>query len=313
MKTIWLIFIIGILLLLSLDLFVFNRKGKEITNKRAAIFTVFWIAVALSFSFGVYYIYKFGFIENINNLTPDKAVLKYISGYLIELSLSVDNLFVIAIIFGSFNIPIKYQHKTLFWGIIGAIVFRAIMIFAGVILINKISWMTYVFGGILMYTAIRMIVKKESHKNKERPKWLDKIIRIDNNLDGEKFWTVKNGKRFATPLFAALIIIELSDVLFAVDSIPAILAVTTDPFIVFSSNIFAILGLRSMYFFLANMLEKFKYLKHSVIVILIYVSIKLLISHHFIIPEWISLSVILVSLLTGVIISRAMLNKVAEN
>jgi tellurite resistance protein TerC len=218
----------------------------------------------------------------------------------------VDNLFVIAMIFTSHKIPIKYQHRVLFWGILGAIIFRGIFIAFGVILFDKISWMTYIFGAFLLYTAFKVLAHSDEAEEGENSKlnlFLEKHLNISKNLDGEKFFTIENGKRMATPLLATLILIEFTDLLFALDSIPAILAVTTDPFIVFSSNIFAVLGLRAFYFFLANMLEKFKYLKYSVFAILLFVSVKLL-THNFIdFPEWFSLIFIGLSLLIGVIVS----------
>ncbi|HMP28495.1 MAG TPA: TerC/Alx family metal homeostasis membrane protein, partial [Saprospiraceae bacterium] len=296
---IWSIFLVFILSLLLIDLVVLNKTNEVISNKKAAQQTLFWVLVAFSFSFVLFYIYKNDFIANPTKITPITAVSKYISGYLIELSLSVDNLFVIAMIFKSYNVPLHLQHRSLFWGIIGAIVLRGLAIGLGVILISKISWMAYIFGGFLIITAFRMITQKEEdtleseEKNKSK---LHKLIPFSQNFDGDKFFTKENGKRLATPLFGALLMIEFSDLVFALDSIPAIIAITTDPFIVFSSNIFAILGLRSMYFFLANMLKKFKYLEYSVFAILLFVGLKLIAMHHFEVPEWFSLSFIGLSL-----------------
>ncbi len=303
---VWFILITFILVLLALDLLVFHRKGHAPSNRRAAIETVFWISIAGAFSFAVYLIYQKGWMSNPHTVDAEDAVFKYITGYLIELSLSVDNLFVIAMIFASFSIPLKYQQRALFWGIIGAIVFRGVMIGVGVVLIEKISWMTYIFGAFLLFTAFRMLVKKEEEAPKGTTR-LSKFLRISEELDGEKFFIVRQGVRMATPLFAALIMIELTDLLFALDSIPAILSVTTDPFLVFSSNIFAILGLRSLYFFLASMLEKFAYLKYSVFAILVFVSLKLITIHFVHFPEWFSLTFIGVSLVLGVLVS--LLNK----
>lgn len=303
---VWIILIVLIALLMGFDLVVLNKREQATNNKKAAKETVFWVCIAVSFTAAIYWIYLKGYVANVNNLSAPEAAMKYITGYLIELSLSVDNLFVIAMIFASFKVPLAYQHKVLFWGIIGAIVFRGIMIGIGVALINSVSWMTYVFGAFLLFTAIKMLFEKEKDVDEEKEiknKGIYKYLKFSKNIDGEKFFTVENGVKMLTPLFGALIIIEFTDVLFALDSIPAILAVTTDPFIVFSSNIFAIMGLRSMYFFLAIMLEKFHYLKYSVIVILIFVSFKLLAMHYIQFPEWISLTVIGVSLLTGIFIS----------
>ncbi len=305
----WATFIGVIFLLLAFDLFVLHKKNTVASNRKAAMETLFWIGVAGSFSFMIYYLFDNNLVTNPNNVTPKAAVLEYITGYLIELSLSVDNLFVIAMIFASFSIPINYQHRVLYWGIIGAIVFRAIMIFAGVLLINKISWVTYIFGALLLYTAFHMLVKEEkSEQSSGVRNFLYKKLKVTDNLSGQKFWVRENGVRMATPLLIALIMIELTDVLFAVDSIPAILSITTDPFIVFSSNIFAVLGLRSMYFFLANMLARFQYLKYSVFAILIFVSLKLLTLHFFKMPEWFSLGFIAVSLVCGVLVSLRVKN-----
>ena len=247
---IWYFFILLILFLFGIDMLVLHKKGSVNSHKKATLETCLWVTIALSFSFAIYWSYKIGFVNNINNLTPSGAVVKYITGYLIELSLSVDNLFVIAVIFTSYNIPVKYQHRALFWGIIGAIFFRGIMIGVGVSLIRSISWITYVFGALLLFTAFKILDKEEEEKSTSIME--EKIAKYFNyvpTLHGEQFFIFKDGVRYVTPLFAALVMIELTDLLFALDSIPAILAVTTDPFLVFSSNIFAVLGLRSMYFF----------------------------------------------------------------
>ncbi|MGI9527694.1 MAG: TerC/Alx family metal homeostasis membrane protein [Weeksellaceae bacterium] len=304
---IWVGLLVFIVILLIFDLFVLHKKD-EISNKKTARETVFWILMALSQSILIYFIYKNNWLDNPTNLTPKNAVLKYVTGYFIELSLSVDNLFVIAMIFKSFNIPLKFQHKALFWGILGAIIFRGAMIGIGVVLFQKVSWIPYVFGGFLIYTAFKMLydelkgIPEEFNESKGK-RIMRKYLRISPNLDGNKFFTLENGVRVATPLFGALVMIEFTDILFAVDSIPAILAVTQDAFLVFCATIFATLGLRSMYFFLANMLEKFHYLHYSIFVILLYIGIKLILMHHYEIPELLSLAIIFVSLVGGVIVS----------
>lgn len=303
---VWGIFIAFIILFLALDLGVFNRNPHVIKTKEAAIWTTIWVTVALSFSGIIYWLFKNGLIENPTGLSPNTAVLKYITGYLIELSLSIDNVFVIAVIFSSFAIPKKYQHEVLFWGIIGAIVFRALMIFFGVALINKFDWIIYVFGAFLLITAFRMLLHKESEFDPKKSKmfrFLKKLFPISHKMDGDKFFIKRMGIRAATPLFVALIIIELTDILFALDSIPAILAITADPFIVFSSNILAILGLRSMYFLISRMLTKFRFINYSLVVILAFVGVKMILSHNVEIPEWLSLGVIGVSLAGGIIAS----------
>jgi tellurite resistance protein TerC len=303
---VWGIFIAIILIFLALDLGVFNKTPHIISTKEATKWTAIWATISFLFSFVIYWLYNNNLIANANNLTPSNATIKYITGYLVELSLSVDNIFVIAVIFTSFKIPLKYQHRVLFWGILGAIVFRALMIFFGVLLINKFSFTTYIFGVFLIFTAYKMLVSKDEEFQPKKSfiyRQLRKFMPITSHMDGERFFIKMRHINAATPLFIALIIIEFTDILFALDSIPAILAITSDPFLVFTSNIFAILGLRSMYFFLSNMLVKFDYLKYSLIAILTFVGIKLILTHHFKFPEWISLTVISISLLTGIIVS----------
>jgi tellurite resistance protein TerC len=303
---VWGIFLAFIILFLALDLGVFNRKSHVIKTKEASIWTAVWVTIALAFSGVVYWLFANNLIANPTNLTPNAAVLKYITGYLIELSLSIDNVFVIAVIFSSFAIPDKYQHRVLFWGILGAIVFRALMILFGVALINKFDWIIYVFGAFLLFTAYRMATSSGSHFNPKKSKiytFLKKLFPITYKMDGEKFFIRRMGIKAATPLFLALIIIELTDILFALDSIPAILAITADPFIVFSSNILAILGLRSMYFLISRMLNKFRFINYSLVVILAFVGIKMILAHHVEIPEWLSLGIIFISLASGIIAS----------
>lgn len=299
----WIFLVSYSIILLALDIFVFNRNDTPKSVKHAMRETVFFVLNGLLFSGFVYYFYQNNLIFNENNLSPDHALVKYITGYLIELSLSIDNLFVIAVIFTSFKIPQKYQHKLLFYGILGALVFRAILIGVGLVLIHKIEGMTIFFGLFLLFTALKMLKKEKEHDVIEEPKGISKFLRISKELDGGKFITTKNGKRVLTGLFGALITIEFTDLLFALDSIPAIFAVTTDPFIVYSSNIFAIMGLRSLYFFLANMLEKFAYLKYSVFAILVFVSIKLITAMWVDIPEWFSLLYIGICIAIGIYVS----------
>lgn len=309
---VWAIFISVVVFLLALDLGVFNRKAHVISQKEAAKWTTFWVTLSLLFSVILYWLFDNQYVDNPQNYTPKTAFYKYIQGYLLELSLSVDNVFVIAVIFKAFSIPQKYQHRVLFWGIVGAVVFRALMIFFGIWLINKIDWITYIFGAFLIYTAYKMAFAEETININPRENKVFKIIRkimpITQELHGQKLFIKRMGILAATPLFLALVIIELTDVLFALDSIPAILAITENPFIVFSSNIMAILGLRSMYFFLANIMDKFAYLKYSLAFILLFVGIKMTL-HSYMktnmidLPEWVSLSVIVVSLAVGIIYS----------
>lgn len=307
---VWISFLLLIILFLALDLGVFNKTPHIISIKEASKWTVVFVIMSFLFSGVIYWLYGNHYISNPDKLKPAVASIKYITGYLIELSLSVDNIFIIAIIFSSFRIPQKYQHRVLFWGILGAILFRGLMIYFGVLLINKFIWTTYLFGGFLLYTAIKMFLNNEEKKFDPKKsfvyKSLRKIIPISSHIDGEHFFIKRRHITAATPLFVTLMIIEIMDIVFAMDSVPAILAITSDPFLVFSSNIFAILGLRSMYFFLANMLEKFIYLEYSLIAILSFVGLKMLFHNFIKIPEWVSLIFITTSLLIGVIISFKM-------
>lgn len=312
---VWTVFIAIVVIVLILDLGVFNRKPNEIKTKEAAIWTSIWVTCAILFSGIIYLSFDNGWIENPTNLTSTSAVLKYITGYLIELSLSVDNIFIIALIFSSFKIPKKYQHEVLFYGVLGAIVFRAIMIIFGVVLITKFSWMIYVFGVFLIITALKMLFSRDQEKDPQDfiiYKWIRKVYPVTRKVYNDRFLIKKGGIRFATPLFVTLIIIELTDIFFAMDSIPAILAITTDPFIVFSSNILAVMGLRSMFFLVVGMLDKFKYINYSLVVILAFVGIKMLLSHQVDIPEWLSLGVIVVSLAGGIIISKLVTTEVKQ-
>jgi tellurite resistance protein TerC len=305
---VWFLFLVCIAIFLALDLGVFNKNPHIISYKEATKWTILWVTLSFIFSGVIFLLYKNQYIDNPTDLSPQSAAIKYITGYLIELSLSVDNIFVIAIIFSSFKIPQKFQHRVLFWGILGAIFFRGILIFLGVALVNRFSWINYVFGAFLIFTALKMFFTKEEddfnpHDSKIY-KLIGKIVPISKEINGQRFFVKENKINYATPLFIALIVIEVMDVIFALDSVPAILAITSDPFLVFSSNIFAILGLRSMYFFLANMLEKFSYLEYSLIAILLFVGIKMLLPHDLIeIPEWFSLAFIGVSLLCGILVS----------
>ena len=241
---VWIIFIAAILVFLALDLGVFNKTPHVISSKEAGKWTALWVTLSFAFSGVIYWLYKNNYVDNPDQLKPTAASIKYITGYLIELSLSADNIFVIAIIFASFKIAAKHQHRVLFWGIIGAVIFRAIMIFFGVILINKIDWITYVFGGFLIFTAVKMLFKKEEEEFDPKEsliyRLIGKIVPIAHHKDKEHFFIRENNRICATPLFVTLLVIEVMDMVFAMDSVPAILAITSDPFLVFSSNIFAI-------------------------------------------------------------------------
>lgn len=310
---VWIIFIACILVFLALDLGVFNKVNHVIKSKEASMWTAIWVTIALSFSGVVYWLFSAGLVDNPTDLTPKSAALKYVTGYLIELSLSVDNVFVIAVIFSSFKIPPIYQHRVLFWGILGAIVFRAIMIFFGVALVTRFEWVIYVFGVFLLYTAFKMLKGEESEFDPEKSfvfRQLKKVYPIVGTIQGDAFFVKRMGLTAATPLFVALIVIEITDILFALDSIPAILAITADPFLVFSSNILAIMGLRSMYFLISRMLQKFRFINYSLVVILAFVGLKMLTTHQVHLPEWVSLTVISVALIGGVVASLLIPEKV---
>ncbi len=303
---VWILFIALVFVFLALDLGVFHKHEHVIKSKEAGLWTALWVSVALGFSGVIYWLFSSGLVDNSTGLTPNNAVLKYITGYLIELSLSIDNVFVIAVIFSAFKIPPLYQHRVLFWGILGAIVFRGLMIVFGVALITKFEWIIYVFGVFLLYTAFKML-KSDNSEFDPKNSWVFRQIKkgfpITSTIHGHNFFVKRMGVLAATPLFVALIIIELTDVLFALDSIPAILAITADPFIVFSSNIMAILGLRSMYFLISRMLQKFRFINYSLVVILAFVGLKMLFSHQVELPEWVSLTVISVALVAGIVAS----------
>ena len=249
---------------------VFHRKCHVVTLKESLAWTAVWIALALVFNAGVWHFYGSG------------KALEFFTGYLIEKSLSVDNVFVFALLFSYFAVPPLYQHKVLFWGILGALVMRAVMIALGAALIAKFAWIIYVFGGFLILTGIKMIVKREEEihpENNPVVKWFKRLMPVTPDYRGDKFFVRENGIRMATPLFVVLLLVEVSDLIFAVDSIPAIFAVTTDPFIVYTSNVFAILGLRSLYFALAGVMDKFHYLKIGLGVVLSFVGVKMILAH----------------------------------
>ncbi|MBN1347737.1 MAG: TerC/Alx family metal homeostasis membrane protein [Phycisphaerae bacterium] len=299
MILLWAGFVALILLLLALDLCVVNRKAHVVRTSEALAWTAFWIALALIFNVGVYYLYKhqlFGIGREIGHeLTGQQAALQFFTGYVIEKSLSLDNIFVIALILTYFRVPPIYQHRVLYWGVLGALVMRGVMIAAGAALVRRFDWIIYVFGGLLLLTAVKMLIARhdnlEPHRN-PLVKLARRLFPITGDFEGPKFFTHINGRRAATPLFLVLLVVESSDVLFAIDSIPAIFAVTRDPFLVFTSNVFAILGLRSLYFALAGLMDRFRYLKMGLVFILAYVGVKMLLSHHHPIPTVVSLAVI---------------------
>ena len=301
----WVGFNLFVLAMLALDLGVFHRKMHVVTFKESITWTLVWVSLAMVFNFGIYHY-----------MGPQKG-LEFFTGYVIEKSLSVDNVFVFALLFSYFAVPQLYQHKVLFWGILGALIMRAIMIFLGAALIAKFSWIIYVFGAFLILTGIKMIVKREEEIHPERNplvRWFKKLMPVTSDYRGDKFFVRENGIRMATPLFVVLLIVEFSDVIFAVDSIPAIFAVTTDPFIVYTSNVFAILGLRSLYFALAGVMDKFHYLKIGLGVVLTFVGVKMLLGHTpYKIDTLVSLGVIVSVLTISVLLSLLWPKKVVLN
>lgn len=304
----WLIFLVFVGFVLLLDLGVFNKNDHVIGVKEAIRWTILWILVSLAFNVGIYFLYEYGLTEGPKGpVDGAEAAMEYLAGFVIEKSLSLDNIFVMAAIFSYFKIPQMYQHRVLFWGILGAIVLRGVFIFGGSALILHFDWLMYVFGAVLVFSAVKMLVGKDSEEkdlaNNFIVKFFTKIFPITTKIDGHSFFIKRNGKRFITPLFMALIVIESSDVLFAVDSIPAIFAVTLDPFIVFTSNIMAVLGLRSLYFALAAMLSKFSNLKYSIIFILAFVGVKMLVADFWNFSTIESLGIILAALLAGILAS----------
>jgi len=291
---IWIAFNLFVIVMLYIDLRVFNRDAHEISVREALIWSGVWIGISLLFGVGIY-IWQ-----------GSEAGLAFFAGYLIEKSLSVDNIFVFLMIFSYFGIEARYQRRVLTWGILGAIVLRAIFIFAGVAILDAFHWMLYVFGAFLIFTAIRMAIQDEEAMDPtQNPiiKLVQRFIPVTDEFDGEKFFTMSAGKRVATPLFVTLIMIELSDVIFAVDSIPAILAITTDPFLVYSSNILAILGLRALYFALAGIMDMFHYLQYGLAIILGFVGIKMILSDFYHMPTALALGVIAVVLVGSVVAS----------
>jgi tellurite resistance protein TerC len=293
---------------LVLDLSVLHRESRAMSVRQALGWTVVWICVAMSFGGLVYGLYEnhwFGWHLEAGAPTGAEAWLQYVTGYLLEWSLSVDNIFVIAVIFTFMKIPAQFQYRVLFWGIVGAIVLRGVMIAAGAALIHAFDWMFYVFGAILLLSAARML--KSDDEFDPSTSVLVRIARrvypLTDQLDGDRFFTMVNGARAATPLFVTLLLVDFADVVFAVDSIPAIFAVTQDPFLVFTSNAFAILGLRALYFAIAGLMVMFRYIKYSLIFILAFVGVKMMLHHHLQIPHAISLGVIVGFLAIGIIAS----------
>ena len=293
--ALWIGFSLFILFMLSLDLGLFNRRAHAIKYREAAIWSGVWITLAMVFAAIVFY------------YQGSSRGLEFVTGYLIELSLSVDNLFVFLLIFSYFKVPSKYQHRVLFWGVLGALVMRLTMIFIGATLINRFHWIIYIFGAFLVYTGIKMFTQEDNDFQPEDNalvRFVTRVFPMTRTYDEKNFFTRIDGKLTGTLLLLVLVIVEVADLVFAVDSIPAIFAITTNAFIVYTSNVFAILGLRSMYFLLAGVVEKFHYLKIGLAIVLTFIGAKMLIvAVHINIPIWISLVFVAVVLLSSVIAS----------
>jgi tellurite resistance protein TerC len=272
----WVVFIGVVLVFLALDLGLFHKTAHIVKFKEALLWSTLWFCLALAFAMA------------LKPLRGEKEALQFLTGYLIELSLSMDNVFVIALVFAYFRIPAIYQHRVLFWGILGALIMRGLMIAFGVALILLLNWVLYVFGALLLISGIKMLlVDTEVDPEKNRVvRLVRRLYPVSPELDGQKFTTIYNGRRALTPLALVLLVVETSDLIFAVDSIPAVFAVTTQPFVVFTSNVFAILGLRSMYFVLAGAIGYFRYLKIGLSLVLVFIGLKMLIDPHDKAPQW---------------------------
>jgi tellurite resistance protein TerC len=306
---VWIAFLVFVATMVALDLGVFHHKDKVITIRSALGWSAVWIALALIFNAVIFLLYENNYewaSLATEQLTGHQAAGQFLMGYVLEKSLSLDNIFVIAMVFSYFRVPLALQHRVLFWGILGAVVLRGVMIAVGVALINRFDWVIYLFGAFLFYSAVRMLMLR--HENVEPGDNLlvrlaRRWIPVTDRFHGHQFLVRVDGKIMATPLLLALLLVESSDVIFAVDSIPAVFAVTRDPFIIFTSNVFAILGLRSLYFVLATYMEKFRYLKHSLVFVLAFVGVKMILSNHYHIPDGASMGIIIGILMVGVLAS----------
>ncbi|HEX8254426.1 MAG TPA: TerC family protein [Thermoanaerobaculia bacterium] len=292
--SMWVGFSLFVLFMLALDLGVFHRKAHAVRMKEALAWSAVWIGLAFVFNALVYF--WFG----------EQKALEFLAGYLIEKTLSVDNVFVFVVLFGAFAVPREYQHRVLFWGVLGALVMRAVCIAAGAALLQHFHWVIYIFGALLVVTAVKLLRQKNETIDPSRNplyRMFAKRIPSVPEYDGEKFFTIRNDKRYATPLLLVLLAIEATDLVFAVDSIPAIFAITNDPFIVYTSNVFAILGLRALYFVLADVVDKFVYIKPALAVILGFVGVKMLLMEVYKIPIAVSLGVIASTLIIAAVAS----------
>lgn len=290
----WVAFNVFVLAMLAVDLGVVHRRAHEVTLKEALVWSGIWIALALLFALGVYVWYG------------SQPALEFLTGYLIEKSLSVDNIFVFVLIFSYFKVPPRYQHEVLFWGILGALVMRAIFIFAGIALLQRLHWIIYVFGALLILTGIKMAMEKDKEIHPDKNpllKLFRRLVPVTEDYHADHFFVKQAGHYAATPLFIVLLVVETTDVIFAVDSIPAILGITVNPFLVYTSNVFAILGLRALYFALAGVMQLFHYLHYGLSAILVFVGAKMLLADVYKLPVGVALGVIAGILLIAVIAS----------
>nr|WP_253338482.1 TerC family protein [Neisseria sp. HSC-16F19] len=299
------VFFAIILLMIAIDMLTLKKTGvHKVSTKEALAWSAVWVSVSLGFALWLYF--QLAGDPNYGKAVAMEHTLAFLTGYVLEKSLAVDNIFVFVMIFAYFKVPPQYQHRVLLYGVLGAIVLRIIMVGLGAVLVREFSWILYVFGAFLVYTGIKMALPEDEEEDfSKNPilRWITAHMRFSKQLDGEKFFTVENGKRVATPLLLVLVMVELSDVIFAVDSIPAIFAVTTDPFIVLTSNLFAVLGLRAMYFLLANIIDRFVYLKYGLAFVLTFIGVKMLVAKWYHIPVQISLAVVFVALVSAVVLS----------
>ena len=299
MFIVWIGFLIFVLTMVMIDLGVFPRKKHTISIQEALAWTGVWVVLALVFNIFVFYLYDqnwFGWTNiQSHDLSGKAAATQFFTGYLLEKSLSVDTIFVIAMVFAYFRVPLSEQHRVLYWGILGAIVLRGIMIASGTVLIEWSEWIVYLLGILLIVSAAKMLVIRHDNIRPYRNiavRLTRRLWPITNNLHGNRFFTAKDGTRSATPLFLALLLVGTSDVMFAINSIPAVFSVTRDPFLIFTSNIFSVLGLRSLYFAVAGMMHRFRYLKMSLAFLLAHVGIQMMLSVHYPIPDLVSLAII---------------------
>ncbi|MEI7589908.1 MAG: TerC family protein [Deltaproteobacteria bacterium] len=290
----WIVFGIVVFVMLFIDLFVGHRKKHEISLQESLLWTAFWVVCAMLFCAGIYYFHS-----------AEKAI-EFLTGYLLEKTLSMDNVFVFLLVFKYFHIPKQYEYNVLSWGILGALLLRAVFIFAGVAIVTQFYWVIYIFGGFLIYTAIKMALEKDKEIHPESNpviRMVRKAIPVTHEFHGTRFFIIKNGQRHATPIFIVVSMLMIMDVMFAVDSIPAIIAITKDPFIIYTSNVFAVMGLRSLFFALSGMMRTFHYLHYGLSAVLFFVGVKMLISSFYHITIVASLSFIVVTLFVSIIAS----------